>query len=183
MDDALSSAGPPEFVVPEYLAAFLSSLPRTAESHSALSLLEHLEGTYRLLKCWGSPEHICEAGLFHSIYGTKARRSKALELDRRAELRQLVGEGAESLIYAFHEASWSDLLAEPQALEAAERNTPGLCEIAVANLVEQLRRVASVVDSGQRAALEGATRAHMMLIPFVSQGAKTEFMRLVDDLS
>jgi hypothetical protein len=69
--------------------------------HSGRHFLAHLEGTYRLLRSWGLSEPVCHAGLFHSMYGTDGFKRNALTLDDRHEVRALIGEEAERLVYLF----------------------------------------------------------------------------------
>lgn len=69
--------------------------------HSGRHFLAHLEGTYRLLRRWGLPEPVCYAGLFHSMYGTDGFKRNALTMDDRHEVRALIGEEAERLVYLF----------------------------------------------------------------------------------
>ena len=33
--------------------------------------LEHLSGVQDVLQSWNEPEYVCNAGLFHSVYGTE----------------------------------------------------------------------------------------------------------------
>lgn len=51
---------------------------------------------YNLLRSWGNPEHVCLAGLFHSIYGPALHRHQ--RPDRRI-IAKLIGEKAETLCY------------------------------------------------------------------------------------
>jgi hypothetical protein len=39
--------------------------------HSERGLLQHLLGTHALLGDWGARTALCDAGLFHSVYGTE----------------------------------------------------------------------------------------------------------------
>ncbi|MEM7010369.1 MAG: DUF6817 domain-containing protein [Verrucomicrobiota bacterium] len=73
------------------------SVEHTGES----SFLKHLFAVYHDLKRWGYDEEICLAGLFHSVYGTDKFRRFALPLDRRDDVRDLIGERAERLAYFF----------------------------------------------------------------------------------
>jgi hypothetical protein len=41
------------------------------EHDSHVPFLSHLIGTRRLLGSWGAREALCDAGLFHSVYGTE----------------------------------------------------------------------------------------------------------------
>ena len=67
--------------------------------HSDGSYLGHAAGVYRDLKAWGCSEEICNAGLFHSVYGTELFQGFTLSLDKRGEVRSLIGKRAEWLAY------------------------------------------------------------------------------------
>jgi len=81
------------------LIAFLSGLGTERIAHTEGSFLGHLIGVYRDLKSWGCDEALCCAGMFHSIYGTERFQKFALPLERRDEVRRLIGERAERLAY------------------------------------------------------------------------------------
>jgi hypothetical protein len=49
----------------------------------------------------GSAAEVCDAGLFHSVYGTEYYEPAAIPLSMRAEVRQLIGEEAELLAWLF----------------------------------------------------------------------------------
>jgi hypothetical protein len=78
---------------------FLVGLGIEKVPHTAKSYLAHLIGVYRYIKERGCSEDACRAGLFHSIYGTELFQGFKLPLERRAEVRALVGERAERLAY------------------------------------------------------------------------------------
>jgi 2OG-Fe(II) oxygenase superfamily len=67
--------------------------------HSGRSLLQHLTGTYQLLHQMGARGDVCNAGLFHSIYGT-ARFAANVSMTR-ADVRACIGESAERLAWLF----------------------------------------------------------------------------------
>jgi hypothetical protein len=69
--------------------------------HSGRTLIEHLKGTRKLLEDWGMPQHVCIAGLFHSIYGTNIFTTQSASFDDRDLLKGLIGEQAEWLAYLF----------------------------------------------------------------------------------
>jgi len=50
---------------------FLRSRAADTMPHLNGTLLDHLLGTERLLRSWGSPEELCLAGLCHAAYGTE----------------------------------------------------------------------------------------------------------------
>lgn len=129
----------------DFLRAHLADQIR----HSGRTFLEHLQGTHDLLKAWGCDEAVCTGGLFHSIYGTNAFTTQCIPLERRDEIRELIGEPAERLAYLFCTCD------RPRAfIEALEGKPVGnrhdgsrsvfdpellrqLIEIECANLIEQ----------------------------------------------
>jgi hypothetical protein len=69
--------------------------------HSDRGLLGHLLGTRQLLVEWETRPALCDAGLFHSVYGTEYYELQAIPLTMRSEVQQLIGEEAESLAWLF----------------------------------------------------------------------------------
>jgi hypothetical protein len=51
------------------------------------------------MKRWGFDEELARAGLFHSIYGTGLFQRFKLPVEKRQEVRELIGERAEKLAY------------------------------------------------------------------------------------
>jgi len=87
---------------PEYrrMVDFLRSLEIDQVPHSGdKGFLAHLIGVYNDLEGWGCDRDVCRAGLFHSIYGTEMFRRWSLPLDRRDDVRALIGERAEWIAY------------------------------------------------------------------------------------
>jgi hypothetical protein len=130
--------------------------------HSGRTLLEHLAGTWQLLRDWGNPEAVCLGGLFHSIYGTNAFLRESLSSQRREELQAAIGREAEQLAWLFSSVDrpravleglksppGGGRMTQPLALSArVDRRTLGslivtreqlftLAEIECANLMEQ----------------------------------------------
>jgi hypothetical protein len=81
------------------LTDFLVGLGTEQVDHSNKTYLGHLVNVYRLLQAQGYAEDVCRAGMFHSIYGTELFRDFALPVERRSEVRDLIGERAERLAY------------------------------------------------------------------------------------
>src|SRR5262245_29872954 len=81
------------------LTDFLVGLGVEKIEHSDKSFLAHLIGVHRLLESQGFSEDVCRGGMFHSIYGTEMFQGFKLPLDRRPEVRALIGERAERLAY------------------------------------------------------------------------------------
>jgi hypothetical protein len=70
-----------------------------AIEHTDKTYLAHLVAVYRDLEKWGCDEDVCRGGMFHSIYGTELFQGFKLGLEKRAEVRALIGERAERLGY------------------------------------------------------------------------------------
>ena len=68
--------------------------------HSGTTYLRHAVGVYQDMSSWGADDEMCRAAMFHSIYGTEGFQDFTLPLDRREELRALIGNRAELLAYA-----------------------------------------------------------------------------------
>lgn len=81
------------------LTNFLVDLGVEQVAHSNKSFLAYLIGVYRLMEAKGCSEELCEAGMFHSIYGTQQFQGFKLPVERRGDVRALIGERAERLAY------------------------------------------------------------------------------------
>jgi hypothetical protein len=68
-------------------------------AHTNKTYLAHLVALYRLLEARGCGQDVCLAGMFHSIYGTEIFQGFKLPVERRPEVRALIGERAEQLAY------------------------------------------------------------------------------------
>jgi hypothetical protein len=81
------------------LTDFLVALGIEKVPHTEKTYIGHLVNVHRLMESEGCTEEVCRAGMFHSIYGTQAFQGFKVPLERRGELRQLIGERAERLAY------------------------------------------------------------------------------------
>ncbi|OAI41969.1 hypothetical protein AYO40_06850 [Planctomycetaceae bacterium SCGC AG-212-D15] len=81
------------------LVDFLKSIGVEQVAHTHKTYMGHLVNLYRLMESKGFSEELCRAGMFHSIYGTERFQGFKLPVDRRAEVRELIGERAEYLAY------------------------------------------------------------------------------------
>lgn len=81
------------------LIDFLLGLGAEQVSHTEKTYLAHVIGVYRDMEERGCTDEVCQAGMFHSIYGTELFQRFALPLQRRHEVRVLIGERAEYLAY------------------------------------------------------------------------------------
>ena len=67
--------------------------------HTKRTYIEHALCVYKDLKSWGCEDDVCNAGFFHSIYGTQGFDGYTLSVERRNELSELIGERAERLAF------------------------------------------------------------------------------------
>lgn len=92
--------------------ALLDGLPVDTLDHFGRPLRDHLVGTWKLLRDWGEPEHLCLAGLFHSVYGTGTFTTATLPISERDRIRARIGDRAEELVFVFCAADRRRLLLE-----------------------------------------------------------------------
>ena len=64
---------------------------------SHVPFLSHLIGTRRLLAAWGARPALCDAGLFHSVYGTEY--FQPTRTPDRSTVIELIGEEAERIAW------------------------------------------------------------------------------------
>jgi len=81
------------------LTDYLVALGTDKVPHTNEFFLAHLIAVHRDLKAWGCDEELCRAGMFHSIYGTERFQRFSLPVERRGEVRELIGPRAERLAY------------------------------------------------------------------------------------
>jgi len=67
--------------------------------HSHSNFLNHLIGTFNILKKWKQSDDLCFAGMFHNIYGNKYFNPN-LNVTRD-EIKKLIGDSSENLIFKF----------------------------------------------------------------------------------
>lgn len=102
---------------------FLVELGVEYVGHTDKSYLGHLIAVYTNLQAWGCDDDVCYAGMFHSIYGTQRFHAFTLSLERRHEIRDLIGERGERLAYL------NCAMDRPSFDEAVQRNAPSLVMI------------------------------------------------------
>ncbi|MGW6912671.1 DUF6817 domain-containing protein [Kitasatospora sp. NPDC054939] len=106
----------------EAKTAFLRRHGADGLAHSDADLLAHLEGVHDLLRAWGSGPALCDAGLFHSAYGTEIFPTGAVPTELRPAVRELIGEEAETLVHLFGTVTRSSIF------DAAFEGAPFLLE-------------------------------------------------------
>ena len=81
--------------------------------HPGGTLLAHLVRVHDWLAELGEPEHVCQAGLTHAVYGTDGFDVTLLELGERSVLVDMIGAQAEELVYRYgacdRSRTWRDL--------------------------------------------------------------------------
>ncbi len=133
------------------LLDLLIDLNTDSSSHSQGTLIDHLQQTYELLKQWNNPNYVCLAGLFHSIYGTQIYKKQSLGLQQRNLIKEAIGIEAEYLVYLFcimHRGYFYNHLHSNEVRSSqdgthiliSEKTKRNLCEILVANELEQQKR-------------------------------------------
>ena len=106
-------------------------------SHSGKSFFEHLYNTFLILEQREAPRDVCIAGLFHSVYGTEFFQRAIVSPDDRSFIQEMIGEYAETLVYAFctlKDRLLSLLENRPNYSQTFRRD---MLMIACANLIEQ----------------------------------------------
>ena len=87
---------PPTF---KELTSYFTKVGADQVSHSEKSYVAHAIGVYTDLKEWGFDEEFARIGLFHSIYGTQLFQGFTLPVEKRGEIRDMIGEYPEFIVY------------------------------------------------------------------------------------
>jgi hypothetical protein len=137
------------------LTDFLRELGTEKVGHTEKTYLAHVIGVYRDMEDRGCSEEVCQAGMFHSIYGTEVFQQFSLPLERRPEVRALIGERAERLVYlncAMDRVSFDRAVARDhgpyrivdrltgEEVEVSEDDFTDLCKIHLYDWLEQVPR-------------------------------------------
>jgi hypothetical protein len=137
------------------LTDFLIGMGIEQVPHTHKSYLAHLIAVFRSLESQGCPEDVCRAGMFHSIYGTEMFQGFTLPLERRDEVRTLIGDRAERLAYlncAMDRASLDrvlDQVVEPyriidritgEEVQLLRHDIDDLCRVHLSDWLEQVPR-------------------------------------------
>lgn len=133
--------------------AYLERHGAADTAHSDADLLAHLKGVHDLLRSWGARDALCDAGLFHSAYGTDIFPTGTVPHEERPAVRALIGEEAETIAYLFGTLTRASLFdaafdGPPFLLESRAGETVGVTEaqyadlaaVTVANWLEQRPR-------------------------------------------
>ena len=123
--------------------------------HSSKGYLAHAIGVYNDLKEWGWKEDLARIGLFHSIYGTQLFQGFTLPLEKREEIRGLIGDQAEFVCYlncALDRPHFDQQFLKPtgpyqildrftdQVIDVADEDFNLLCTLHLCDWLEQVAR-------------------------------------------
>jgi hypothetical protein len=134
---------------------------------SHVPFLSHLGGTLRLLKTWGERDALCDAGLFHSVYGTEFFQPD--RIPERDEVVAVIGSEAERVAWLWCAIKRDTIDVEHDTVrlrrdDLVEQLTPTeVCDLATlwaADTVEQIDRMApdeQAFTSGLRSVLHAAS--------------------------
>ena len=87
---------------PKYreMVQFLTDLGTESIGHSGdKKYLAHLVSVFNDVRSWGGSQYLARSGMFHSIYGTQLFQGFTLPVERRDELKALIGEDAEWIAF------------------------------------------------------------------------------------
>lgn len=160
---------------PDAHVRFLEAHGAATLAHTDAGLLSHLRGVHALLAAWGARPAVCDAGLFHSVYGTESAGAAALPLALRDEVRGRIGPEAERLAWLFGVLAKASLyanLGRPGPPWVEDRVTGAridldgadladLCDLTVANWLEQRPRARPEHHFLRRAEF-AAMRVHLL---------------------
>jgi hypothetical protein len=114
---------------------------------SHVPFMSHLLGTRRLLAAWGERPALCDAGLFHSVYGTEYFQPE--QSASRDDVIAIIGSEAERIAWLWCTIRRDTLDAERNAVEmrdgSSEPLTPAevrdIATLWAADTVEQIERM------------------------------------------
>jgi len=128
----------------------LTNLGTREIKHSGRNLLSHLLGTYDYLKSINAPTYICNAGAFHSIFGTNIFQHKTLSIYEKNSVMNIIGEESTRLVELFCSLKRPNTLEialkernfilttnDDNKLEVDKQTLFDLCSIECANLLDQ----------------------------------------------
>ena len=116
--------------------AFLQSLTSTAQHGSTKTFYQHLFNVYTYLKSRNAPAEVCDAGLFHSIYGTEFYKFHSEQITRDV-VRGFIGTYAEELVHVFCTSRDRFHVIVENRLGLSEKQVRDLCCVEFANMWDQ----------------------------------------------
>jgi hypothetical protein len=79
----------------------LSELGAGEFEHLNGSLIEHLQGTRKILDEWAASTVLKDAGLYHAAYGTAGFDENLVSTSKRNEISKIIGPKAEEIVYQY----------------------------------------------------------------------------------
>ena len=86
---------------PENVMKLLVAQGANRIEHPGGTLLDHVTRVRALLEQWGARRALQSAGLCHAFYGTDGFHTALLDLSQRNELRHMIGEEVEQIVYLY----------------------------------------------------------------------------------
>lgn len=128
----------------------LSELGAADFEHIDGSLIDHLDGTKRLLASWSASTELQDAGLYHAAYGTAGFSQSLVSTAQRENIADIIGTAAEDIVYRYcacdREYVWPQfsVSAHPEfrdrftglVCQLTDRQLRDFCELTVANELE-----------------------------------------------
>ena len=124
----------------EFVQSITENIP-----HSRSNFYVHCLNTYKLLKSQGRPQHVCLAGLYHSIYGTEMFNPN-INITRDI-VQSYIGKSAEHLTNLFCNANPRHAIVLENVLNYEQEIHQNLLYIEYANLIDQYLRTGQFFDS------------------------------------
>lgn len=128
----------------------LSELGAGDFDHIDGNLIDHLQGTQKLLKEWSASTTLEVAGLYHAAYGTAGFDEVLVSVEQRDKISQIIGSATEDIVYLYcacdRDYFWPQIgvVAVPefknrftgQSFQLSPQQLRDFCELTVANEIE-----------------------------------------------
>ncbi len=146
---------------------------------SGVAFLAHLGGVRSLLHEWGARPQLCDAGLFHSVYGTEYFDAGITGVSRD-EVRAVIGDEAEAVAWLWCTVRRDTIDAvtctavdrfSGEPIDVTAQQVVDLAELWVADMVEQVERL-PVTERNPWKRLEE-------LAPITSEAAQAAFAAVI----
>ena len=172
--------------------ALLDEVGAVDVEHPSGTLMQHLRGTYDVLETWASPEHLCLAGLYHSVYGTEMFQRETIPVDARRRVQEAIGERAEELAFLYCAIRRSSLYENlrrgmPHAVEDRSgqriplRGVEQLSELLILDVANRLEQVDRVSTSATRRAQD--REIYERAVPLLPAAAVDALRRALPEMS
>jgi hypothetical protein len=128
----------------------LSELGAGDFDHIDGNLIDHLQGTQKLLKEWSASTALELAGLYHAAYGTAGFEEVLVSVEQRNKISQIIGSEAEDIVYLYcacdRDYFWPQIgvVSAPEfknrftgkLFQLSSKQFHDFCELTVANEIE-----------------------------------------------